>query len=123
TGTYTFSDLPAGTYDVGVANNGSGANRTVGAAVSGGGSATRADLGITPNADLTGTAFSVDSNAGTSAGDSILVHFTITNRGNGDAGPSSAEIRLSADGSIDDGDPLMATVAVPGLRAGESFTG
>src|SRR5439155_15615490 len=123
-GTYSFSDLPSGPYEVAVANVPTGQNPSLAVVVPTTG-ATAADIGIHPNADLLATSFHVAPTPGATSinwGDDVVVTYTITNRRLGEAGPSHAEIRLSGNGVIDAAAMLLATVDVGALAAGHSVS-
>jgi hypothetical protein len=120
-GGYTFSNLVPGTYNVSVAN--ATVTHTATVTVPDNTTASNADVGVTPAAQLAGTAFQVAAPPGADWGSQVHVSYTIVNRGTAPSSSSTAEIRLSSDASIDTTDQLLGSVAVGTLQPGDSVSG
>jgi hypothetical protein len=125
-GAFEFSGLDAGTYNVAVQLPPGaaqtfpagpqvvqlGANQTV----------SGVNFGVRPVPDLAGTTLRIEESA-PDWGDDITVNYTLTNRGEGNAGPFDVEFRLSPDGMIGSSDVLLHTLALTGLAALTSTSG
>lgn len=70
--------------------------------------------------DLTVSSVSVASTV--SPGDALSPQITVTNQGNGLAGVSVLEVVWSDDSTLDSGDPVLCSVSVPSMGAGQSQT-
>jgi hypothetical protein len=130
-GNYSFDDLVPGNYQVTVQNNQAGHNPSLSVPYNGSHAQTGQNIGIPLHPDLVGTSFQVASSGSTNWGDQVLVDYTITNRGAGDAGPSNFDIWLTSTGKLDttapgsDGELLLTAtpVVIPAVNAGQSVSG
>ncbi len=125
-GSYSFTNLAAGTYDVGVVVPPAGAltfpasthSVTVGDNQLIGG----VDFGIDPAPDLVGSSFSIVTPP-TDWGQPVSIQYTLTNQGADNAGPFSVQLLLSGDGFLDGNDVVLQTLSFAGLERFTSITG
>jgi hypothetical protein len=122
-----FQAAAAGSYLVGISSAGDDAyDPTV--ASSGQGSSTglySLDLRRTPavplTPDLAGSSFRLQTTTA-AYGDSVTGTFRVDNRGGTAAGPFAVQVVLSADNLFGPQSPVLTTLPVAGLGAGQAFT-
>jgi hypothetical protein len=133
----TFQASTKGTYYVGVSGRGNDSydpnnhpTDIVSSTSPAGPSSGRYDLHLTQTAaaapllpDLVGERFQLDGEGTALWGDTVTLHYTVANRGGANAGPFTAEVRLSSDNQISDADTLLTTISFAELKAGESTQG
>lgn len=128
-GSYSFTSLAPGAYQVvaplapgASATNPSGSVPTQTVAVGPGQSVEGVDFGAQAASDLTGTAFDLVSPA-TAWGQDVTIHYTLANRGLGDAPGFDVDLRLSPSAVITTAGTRLGTFHVNGLAAGASTSG
>jgi hypothetical protein len=128
-GSFSFSGLAPGTYQVSVAvppgdvvtaPAGGVATQTVQVADSQ--TVSGVDFGMHPAADLTSVAFNLSAPA-TVWGQNITINYTLINQGSGAAPAFNVGLYLSSTGVINTNEPLLDTLQISGLAAGASASG